>query len=72
MNENISPTEPSLALSDGYTIIPARDSSAPLRDLIYVHHLGMPTSSNTAEAQGSTRAGRTARRQRGTRAQRKR
>jgi len=72
MNENISPTEPTLALSDGYTIIPARESGAPLRDLVYAHHLGMPTSSSTPTTQEATRPARAPRRQRETRAQRKR
>ncbi len=72
MNDNISPTEPTLALSDGYTVIPARESGAPLRDLVYAHHLGTPTSSSAPEAQEATRPARAPRRQRGTRAQRKR
>jgi hypothetical protein len=72
MNDTISPTEPTLALSDGYTIIPARESGAPLRDLVYAHHLGMPARSSTPEAQEAPRPARTSRRQRGSRAPRKR
>jgi hypothetical protein len=73
MNDNISPTEPSLALSDGYTIIPARESSAPLRDLVYAHHLGMPANGSTPGAQEEApRPTRSSRRQRGSRTQRKR
>jgi hypothetical protein len=72
MNENISPTEPALALSDGYTIIPAQNGSAPLRDLVYAHHLGTMASSSMPDEPETPRPNRTTRRQRSTRAQRKR
>jgi hypothetical protein len=72
MNSTMSPTEPAFAVNDGYTVIPAQVGSAPLRDLVYAHHLGMPTSSSETDTQTTPRPPRTPRRQRGARAQRKR